>query len=125
MTVGTKVVIPYDTKMSPVAPREEDQSPSPLIGTVGVLTFYKNTVVSERYMLQVDLTAEVRIESDKYVVVDYQVEEYGIGSSIQEAQQDLLDSLVDYLVSLERRQHRLADRELRNLRLLRQMLKSR
>jgi len=121
MTIGT-TLIPYDTGVSPEPPREEDQSQSQLIGTVGVLTFRKNTVVSERYMLQTDLTAEVKVEGDKYVVVDYQVEEYGIGNSREEAQQDFLDSLVDYLASLEKREHRLADRELHNLQLLRNML---
>lgn len=121
MTVGTEVIT-YDTKMSPVAPSQQDQSQSRLVSTVGVLTLSKNMVVSERYILQMDLTAEVKLENDKYVVVDYQVDEYGIGGSLEEAQQDLLDALVDYLTSLERREHRLADRELHNLQLLRNML---
>ena len=121
MTSGT-TIIPYDTKVSPVASREERGAQAQLTGTVGVLIFRRNTAISERYMLQTDLTAVVMVEDDKYVVVDYRVNEYGIGNSLQEAQQDLFDSLVDYLASLEKREHRLADRELHNLQLLRNML---
>lgn len=121
MTIGT-TVIPYDTQVSPMPSREEKGSQVQLTGTIGVLTLPKNAVISERYMLQTDLTAVVKVEDDKYVVVDYRVNEYGIGNSQQEAQQDLFDSLVDYLESLEKREHRLADRELHNLQLLRNML---
>lgn len=121
MTIGT-IIIPYDTQMSPVPPTEEKGSPVQLTSTIGILRFYEDTVISTGYKLQTDLTAWVKIENDKYVVVDYQLDEYGIGNSLQEAQQDLLDSFVDYLMSLEKREHRLADRELHNLQLLRNML---
>ena len=121
MTVVTEAIL-YDTKTSPVAPSQQDQSQSHVIGMIGVVRFAEGTVISSGYRLQIELTAEARIENDKYVVVDYQLDEYGIGNSLEEAQQDLLDSLVDYLASLERREHRLADRELHNLQLLRNML---
>ena len=111
MTLGT-TIIPYDTKVSPVPSREEKGTQVQLTGTVGVLIFPRNTAISERYRLQIDLTALARVEDDKYVVVDHRVNEYGIGNSLQEAQQDLFDSLVDYLESLEKREHRLADREI-------------
>jgi len=121
MTIGT-TLIPYDTGVSPVPRREENGTPIESTGTIGMLTVFKDTVINDNYMLQMDLIAEVRIENDKYVVVDHQVNEYGIGNSREEAQQDLLDSLVDYLASLEKRERRLADRELHNLQLLRNML---
>lgn len=121
MTVGTQVVL-YGTVVSPVTPRIEEGTRLSLSSTIGVLRFPKDTVINKDYKLQVDLTAEVKTESDKYVVFDYQVNEYGMGNSLEEARQDLLDSLVDYLVSLEKREHRLATRELHNLQLLRNML---
>lgn len=114
MTIGTTPIL-YDTCVSPFQ----------LTGTVGVVRFSKNAIVGERYMLQTDLTAEVKMENDKYVVVDYQLDEYGIGNSLQEAQEDLLDSLVDYMMSLEKREDRLADRELHNLQILRNLLTKR
>lgn len=122
MVTGTTPMV-YETKVTPRGSiNEEKRSPVQLIGTVGMWTLKRNEGISEHYILQTDLTAVVRIENDKYVVVDYQLDEYGIGNSLEEAKQDLLDSLVDYLESLERREHRLADRELHNLQLLRNML---
>ena len=102
---------------------EEKGTPVPLISTVGMLTIPRERVIKRGYALQADLVAEVRVESDKYVVVDYQVDEYGIGDSLQEAEQDLLDSLVDYLTSLEKRENRLGDRESRYLQALRNILR--
>lgn len=122
MVTGTTPMV-YETEATPRGSIEEERrSPVQLISTIGVLTFRENTVVNDRYVLRTDLTAEVRVENDKYVAVDYQLDEYGIGDSLQEARQDLLDSLADYLASLEKRESRLADRELRNLQLLRNML---
>jgi hypothetical protein len=87
-----------------------------------MLIIPKDTAIQSNYKLKVDLVAEVKVENDKYVVVDYQVDEYGMGDSLQEAKQDLLASLVDYLTSLERRENRLGDRERRNLQALRNIL---
>jgi len=112
----------YDTKWSPESFPELKGTEIQLVSTIGMLTIYRERVIKRNYILQVDLVAEVRFESDKYVAVDYQVDEYGIGDSPQEAEQDLLDSLVDYLVSLERRENRLADRERNNLQILRSIL---
>lgn len=122
MTIGTTLVVPPDTAVSPVTSRREGGTQVRLVGTVGVLRLPKGAVISSGYRLQNDLTAEVKIENDKYVVVDHILDEYGIGDSLEKAQQDLLDSLVDYLVSLERREHHLADRELHKLQLLRNTL---
>jgi hypothetical protein len=119
---GTKLTI-YDTKWSPESFPELKGTEIQLVSTIGVLTIPKDTVIKHNYVLQVGLVAEVRLESDKYVVVDYQVDEYGMGDSLQEAQEDLCISLVDYLSSLERRENRLGDRERRNLQILRSILK--
>lgn len=122
MTTGTALVVLPDTVASPIPSGERKETQVQLISTIGMLRLPKDTVISSDYKLQNDLTAEVKIENGKYVILDYQVDEYGIGDTPEEAQQDLLDSLVDYLTSLEKREHRLADRELHKLRLLRNML---
>jgi len=118
---GTMLTI-YDTNGSPDSFPELRRTETQLISTIGILTIPRERVIKRNYILQADLVAEVRFETDKYVVVDYQVDEYGISDSWQEAEQDLLDSLVDYLTSLEKRENRLGDRELHNLQLLRNML---
>lgn len=122
MTIGTTLAVPHDTAVSPMTSREKEGTQVQLISTIGILRLSKDTVISSDYRLQNELTAEVKIENGKYVVLDYQVDEYGLGDTLEEAQQDLLDSLVDYLASLEKREHRLADRELHKLQLLRNML---
>jgi hypothetical protein len=122
MSVGTKFT-PYDTKGAPESFPELKQTEVHLVSTYGMLTIPDGRVTKCNYILQRDLVAEVRFETDKYVAVDYQVDEYGIGDSWQEAEQDLLDSLVDYLTSLERRENRLSDRESRYLQALRNIIK--
>lgn len=121
MSVGTMLTI-YDTKWSPESFPELRQTEIQLVSTIGMLTIPRERVIKRNYILQADLVAEVRFETDKYVAVDYQVDEYGIGDSWQEAEQDLLDSLVDYLASLERRENRLGENESRNLQILRSIL---
>jgi len=121
MSVGTILTI-YDTKWSPELFPELRQTETQLTSTIGMLTVPADTRVSKHYILQAGLIAEVKVEDDKYVVIDYQVNEYGIGDSLQEAQQDLLDSLVDYLTSLERREKRLGENEKHNLQVLRSIL---
>ena len=93
-----------------------------LISTIGMLTVGKGAYINDEYKLKEYLTAEVKIEDGKYVVVEYAVDEYGIGESLEEAQQDLLNSLVEYLGSLEKREERLGDRERQNLKILRDVL---
>jgi len=121
MLVGT-TSYNYETIGSPEGYVEIKGTPIELTSTVGVLIVPKDRVVSNDYILQVDLIAEVKFEDDKYVVIDYRVDEYGIGNSLQEAERDLLDSLIDYLESLEKRENRLGDRELHNLQILRTIL---
>jgi len=119
---GTILTV-YDTKWSPESFPELKQTEVQMVSTVGVLTIPKERVIKLNYILQADLVAEVKFESDKYVAVDYQVDEYGIGDSLQEAEQDLLDSLVDYLNSLVKRENRLGDRERHYLQALRNILR--
>jgi len=120
---GTMLTV-YDTRWSPDSFPELRRTEIQLVSTIGMLTIPRERVTKRNYILQVDLVAEVRFESDKYVVVDYQVDEYGIGDSLQEAEQDLLDSLVDYLTSLEKRENRLGDRERRYLQTLRDIFRA-
>ncbi len=93
-----------------------------LISTIGMLTIGKGAHITDEYNLKESLVAEVKLEEDKYVVVEYMVDEYGIGESLEEAQNDLFNSLADYLNSLEKREARLGDRERQNLQVLRNML---
>ena len=124
MSVGT-VLTTYDTTGSPESFPELKQTEMEikLVSMIGMLTIPNERVIKGNYILQRDLVAVVKFEGDKYVVVDYQVDEYGIGDSWQEAEQDLLDSLVDYLTSLEKRENRLGDRERHYLQALRDILR--
>ena len=125
MAEGT-TLIHYDTVELPKTSIEDGgtqiRSQIRLISTIGMLTVLKGAVLRGGYKLNADLIAEVRVEDDRYVVVEYKVDEYGIGDSMHDAQQDLLDSLVDYITSLERRENRLGDRERDNLQVLRNIL---
>lgn len=124
MSAGT-ILTTYDTTGSPESFPElkGTEIEIKLVSTIGMLTIPNERVIKGNYILQRDLVAEVKFEGDKYVVVDYQVDEYGIGDSWQEAEQDLLDSLVDYLTSLEKRENRLGDRERHYLQALRNILR--
>lgn len=120
MVIGTTLDF-YDTiGLECIAGKYE--SAVPLNSTIGMLTIFSGVVIDDHYKLASDLIAEVKVENGNYIVFDYQVGEYGIGNSLEEAGQDLLYSIVDYLASLEKRELRLADGELRNLQLLRHML---
>ncbi len=121
MPVGTRLTH-YETVGSPQGFTEGRGTPLRSTSTIGMLTVARDTVISNNYKLKVDLTAEVKVEDDRYVVIDYEVDEYGIGNSLEEAQQDLFNSLVDYLVSLERRENRLGPRERNNLQILKGVL---
>ena len=121
MPAGTRLTY-YETVGLPQMFIENVATPLSLTSTVGWLTVPRDTVISDECKLKVDLIAEVKVEDDKYVVTDYEVDEYGIGDSLQEAQQDLFDSLVDYLASLARRENRLGDRERQSLQVLRSIL---
>ncbi len=124
MSAGT-ILTTYDTTGSPESFPElkGTEIEIKLVSTIGMLTIPNERVIKGNYILQRDLVAVVKFEGDKYVVVDYQVDEYGIGDSWQEAEQDLLDSLVDYLTSLEKRENRLGDRERHYLQALRNILR--
>jgi len=93
-----------------------------LISTIGVLTVKEGAHVTDEYKLKETLIAIVKLEDENYVVVENRTDEYGMGDSLEEAQQDLLNSLVDYLSSLEKREKRLGDRERQNLQVLRDIL---
>ena len=93
-----------------------------LISTIVVLTVGKGAHITDEYKLKETLIAEVKLEDENYVVVEYRTDEYGVGESMEEARQDFLNSLVDYLHSLEKREERLGDRERHSLQVLRDIL---
>jgi hypothetical protein len=120
--VGTNLVV-YETFKSPeVGITLQGNTQMHLVSTIGMLTVPAGAIIAEDYKLKASLTAEVKVENDQYIVVEYQIDEYGVGESLQEAQQDLFSSLTDYLKSLEKRENRLGDKERRNLSSLRNML---
>ena len=97
-------------------------NPLNLISSIGMLTIERGSHVTEEYRLKEQLTTEVRFEDEKYIIVDYRTNEYGIGGSILEAQKDLFNSFVGYLSSLEKREGNLGEKEKHNLNTLRNIL---
>ena len=93
-----------------------------LISTIGVLTVKEGARINDEYKLKETIIAIVKLEDENYVVVENRTDEYGVGESSEEAQQDLFNSLVDYLHSLEKREERLGDKERHNLQVLRNIL---
>lgn len=72
-----------------------------------------------------DLHIEVNILPEEMVAVNrLTVQEYGIGDSCESAIQDLLASLSDYYQSLESREATLAPPAIRDLELLRRLVRS-
>jgi len=119
------VLFAYDTTSTPnvVSMSWHGMAHPRLISTIGMLTVGQGAAIADDYVLQADLIAEVKFEDNQYVVVDYRVDEYGVGDTLSEAQQDLFESLVDYLKSLEKREDRLGNKDSLNLQVLRGMLK--
>ena len=75
--------------------------------------------------LATTLLVEVHTFRDVVKAVTYlTVEEYGIGSTVEEAILDLLTSLSDYLQSLEERRERLSQSALEDLGKLRKLVRS-
>jgi hypothetical protein len=93
-----------------------------LISTIGMLTVKEGERITDEYKLKETLIAIVKLEDENYVVVENRTDEYGIGESLEEAQQDLFNSLVDYFSSIEKRERKLGDRERHNLQILREIL---
>jgi hypothetical protein len=121
MTIGTKLER-YHTANSSITTLVEAGTQPTLTNTTGVCYFPQDTNIKNKYTLQANLFAEVKTENDKYIAFDYQINEYGIGDSPEEACEDLLGSLVDYFISLEKREKRLATTELQKLQILRNLL---
>ena len=68
--------------------------------------------------------AELRREGSKIIAVHYDIDEYGIGETSEEALADLLTSLAEYRASLEKRKGELAPKELNELQRLNELLQS-
>jgi hypothetical protein len=90
---------------------------------VGIATIHKGTLIGGGpWKTGLDSVAELRREGSKIVAMYYNVDEYGIGDSSEEALADLLVSLVDYRASLEKRENRLAAKEQSDLASLKTLL---
>lgn len=91
--------------------------------TLGVLFILQNTnIEGTSWKLGEDLIFLLSHQGCQVIAQAYQLDEYGIGSSLQEAIGDLLTSLVDYRESLEKRAGQLGDTMFRHLQLLRLLL---
>lgn len=74
--------------------------------------------------LTTDLTVIVQSSQKEMLArTDNTVREYGVGTSLDEAIQDLLTSLSDYRESLEAREKTLGEEGLEDLRLLRALIR--
>jgi len=90
---------------------------------VSIASIPKETIIgSGPWKTRLDSVAEVKLEGSSIVAMRYDVDEYGIGQSTREALADLLVSLVDYRLSLEKREKKLAAKEQADLALLRVLL---
>ena len=90
---------------------------------VGIATIPKGTIIGGGpWKTRLVSVAELRREGSKIVATNYNVDEYGIGDSSEEALADLLVSLVDYRASLEKRENRLAAKEQSDLAWLKTLL---
>ena len=115
--------IPYYTDVMPEGfPVNSPVTQLNLISTIGVLTVKEGARITDEYKLKETLIAIVKLEDENYIVAENRTDEYGVGESMEEAQQDLFNSLVDYLHSLEKREERLGDRECHSLQVLRSIL---
>jgi len=91
--------------------------------TVGVSVVPQETPVGvESWKMKQDLVVELRIEGARFIALYHEVSEYGIGETEQDALSDLLTSLADYRLSLERREATLATREKNDLSRLRELI---
>ena len=86
--------------------------------------FYPGHSWDEAWELTSTLLVEVHTFPNEVKAVTYlTVEEYGIGSSLEDAILDLLTSLSDYFQSLEERQERLGPPALEDLDKLRKLVR--
>jgi hypothetical protein len=89
------------------------------ISSVGIITILKGAQIVGGWETKMDLFVELKQEASNFIAVNHEVEEYGIGQVKSAAIEDLLNSLVDYCISLGKREGKLAEREqgdLANLR---------
>ena len=78
-----------------------------------------------RWELAYDLPVEVNTSPEEVVIVtSLDLQEYGIGDSLEIAIEDLLTSLSDYFQSLESREEKLGSSATEDLRTLRRLLRT-
>jgi hypothetical protein len=76
--------------------------------------------------LIVNLLIEIRTSREEVLAITYlTTEEYGVGTSFEDAILDLLTSLSDYYRSLEARQERLEPQAVEDLKILRGLVRPR
>ncbi len=76
--------------------------------------------------LVVNLLIEIRTSREEVLAITYlTAEEYGVGTSFEDAILDLLTSLSDYYRSLEARQERLEPQAVEDLKILRGLVRPR
>jgi hypothetical protein len=87
---------------------------------MGVVT--AGTILNGIWKVEKYLIVELKQEGNKAIAILNDIDEYGIGDNIQDAISDLLSSLVDYRLSLEKRADKLATKEKLTLELLKETI---
>lgn len=122
MVNSNSIVMPYITERVKHE-QQVSQIPETLSNTVGIFTIAKGTFIAGGpWKIATDSVAEIRHEGSNFIAVHYDVDEYGIGNSSEEAVADLLISLIDYRTSLEKRENKLAAKERSDLDRLKRLL---
>ena len=76
--------------------------------TEGIRVVHAGTPIeSTEWKLRSDLVAHVRFDGATVVATNHEVEEYGAGSTVEEAVKDLLASLANYIEALLAQEYRL------------------
>ena len=105
------------------APKSERKSTSNSVSGEGSYFIPAGHSWDTCWELTDDLRVEVNTSAEKTVIVTcMDIQEYGIGDSLEIAIEDLLTSLSDYLQSLESREEKLESSATEDLRTLRRLL---
>lgn len=128
-TLGTATPhthVPPDVSLfTRTAPLRVGPGTQPFSIGLGIQVILRGTSLKDSpWRLASDLVVEVKMTGSAIVAIHHGVDEYGIGDTVDAAIEDLLTSLADYRLSLEKREDRLADKPRRDLDTLRKLLES-
>jgi hypothetical protein len=117
----TSYVLPFVQLETKNDTTSESISNSPLSNS-GIFSIKQGTLIANGWKISSDLIVELKQEDSNFIAINHEVEEYGIGKTESEAIQDLMTSLVDYRISLGKRETKLAPVERTDLSNLKRLL---